>query len=184
MTRLVSTPVLLWSRPHPSRDPPPPRHPRLGRWVLAALKLGPDPRSPGWLGFPWVTSPAPLPTSPVLTRPLSPVQAWWRCSTTTGRRATLTCTACTAGVASSRLFSTSCRWAVPRLGGGVGVGGAANAYGKGPGPGTRGRSRFIALERLEARARGQTHVPRQLEGGLGLRHPRLGDPGFRTHLGI
>lgn len=50
-----------------------------------------------------------LPGSPVLTRPLSPAQAWWPCSTTTGRRATRTCTACTAGVASSCWFSTSCR---------------------------------------------------------------------------
>nr|KAF6455561.1 cytochrome b561 [Rousettus aegyptiacus] len=33
--------------------------------------------------------------------------AWWRCSTTTGRRAILTCTACTAGVASSSSFCTS-----------------------------------------------------------------------------
>uniref|UniRef100_A0A8D0RQL7 Transmembrane ascorbate-dependent reductase CYB561 n=1 Tax=Sus scrofa TaxID=9823 RepID=A0A8D0RQL7_PIG len=34
-------------------------------------------------------------------------QAWWRCSTTTGRRASLTCTACTAGAASWSSFSSS-----------------------------------------------------------------------------
>uniref|UniRef100_A0A8C5XRU5 Transmembrane ascorbate-dependent reductase CYB561 n=1 Tax=Microcebus murinus TaxID=30608 RepID=A0A8C5XRU5_MICMU len=34
--------------------------------------------------------------------------AWWRCSTTTRRRAMLTCTACTAGVGSSSLSFTLC----------------------------------------------------------------------------
>ncbi|PNJ50624.1 CYB561 isoform 20, partial [Pongo abelii] len=32
--------------------------------------------------------------------PCLPLQAWWRCSTTTGRRATLTCTAYIAGAGS------------------------------------------------------------------------------------
>ncbi|XP_057392305.1 uncharacterized protein LOC103000520 isoform X3 [Balaenoptera acutorostrata] len=39
----------------------------------------------------------------------SPWWAWWRCSTTTGRRATPTCTACTAGVAFWSSSSFSCR---------------------------------------------------------------------------
>lgn len=51
----------------------------------------------------------PSPISLSSCDPSSLVQAWWRCSTTTGRRAMLTCTACTAGVASSSLCSTSCR---------------------------------------------------------------------------
>uniref|UniRef100_A0A8C8Z7Z2 Transmembrane ascorbate-dependent reductase CYB561 n=1 Tax=Prolemur simus TaxID=1328070 RepID=A0A8C8Z7Z2_PROSS len=40
--------------------------------------------------------------------PHLPLRAWWQCSTTTRRTATLTCTACTAGVGSSSLSFTLC----------------------------------------------------------------------------
>ncbi|PNJ50612.1 CYB561 isoform 3 [Pongo abelii] len=40
--------------------------------------------------------------------PCLPLQAWWRCSTTTGRRATLTCTAYIAGAGSLSLSCTLC----------------------------------------------------------------------------
>uniref|UniRef100_A0A2I3M425 Transmembrane ascorbate-dependent reductase CYB561 n=1 Tax=Papio anubis TaxID=9555 RepID=A0A2I3M425_PAPAN len=40
--------------------------------------------------------------------PCLSLQAWSRCSTTTGRRATLTCTACTAGAGSLSLSCTLC----------------------------------------------------------------------------
>lgn len=66
------------------------RKSRLVRFLLGHLALSLPP-----LAHPHVT-------------PVS-VQAWWQCSTTTGRRAMLTCTACTAGVASLPLFSMLCR---------------------------------------------------------------------------
>lgn len=95
--------VSSWAKP----SPPPPTSPSPTPGIPArTLAAGKSPEGPGSrvsLG-----SPHPL-HQPVLTCPLSVVQAWWRCSTTTRKRATRTCTACTAGVASSSSFSTLCR---------------------------------------------------------------------------